>query len=260
MRLGGRSVADYVRLPVDEARAALAALDFPERERPVADRLRHEIVSRLGFLESVGLGYLSLDRPTTTLSGGEAQRLRLAGQIGARMQGILYVLDEPSVGLHAARQRAAAGDPEGDPRPRQHGGGGRARRGDDPRRRLRGGPRRGRGRARRPADVPGTARPARRQPDRPLHARRAADPGARPRRRPAARPPAHPGRHRAQPAGHRRGHPPRRPHRGHRGERLRQVHPGGGHPPPRAGAAPARRRRRARQTPRARGRGRRSTR
>jgi excinuclease ABC subunit A len=101
VRLGGRSVADYVRLPVDRAKEALAAVEFAERERPVADRLMQEILSRLGFLEAVGLGYLSLDRPTTTLSGGEAQRLRLAGQIGARMQGILYVLDEPSVGLHA---------------------------------------------------------------------------------------------------------------------------------------------------------------
>ena len=101
VRLGGRSLADYVRLPVDGARAALAAVEFAERERPVADRLLHEILSRLGFLDAVGLAYLSLDRPTTTLSGGEAQRLRLAGQIGARMQGILYVLDEPSVGLHA---------------------------------------------------------------------------------------------------------------------------------------------------------------
>jgi excinuclease ABC subunit A len=101
VRVGGRSLADYVRQPVDQARAALAALEFPERERPVADRLLHEIGSRLRFLEAVGLSYLSLDRPTTTLSGGEAQRLRLAGQIGARMQGILYVLDEPSVGLHA---------------------------------------------------------------------------------------------------------------------------------------------------------------
>jgi excinuclease ABC subunit A len=101
VRLGGRSLADYVRLPVDQARAALAALEFPARETAVGDRLQQEIVSRLRFLEAVGLSYLSLDRPTTTLSGGEAQRLRLAGQIGARMQGILYVLDEPSVGLHA---------------------------------------------------------------------------------------------------------------------------------------------------------------
>jgi len=105
VRVGGRSLADYVQLPVDEARAAFSALEFPERERPVADRLLQEILSRLRFLESVGVGYLSLDRPTTTLSAGEAHRIRLAGQIGARMQGILYVLDEPSVGLHQRDNR-----------------------------------------------------------------------------------------------------------------------------------------------------------
>jgi excinuclease ABC subunit A len=100
VRLLGRTVAEYVRLGVREAREVLAGLVFGEREKPVADRLMQEIVDRLVFLESLGLGYLTLDRPTTTLSGGEAHRIRLATQIGARMQGILYVLDEPSVGLH----------------------------------------------------------------------------------------------------------------------------------------------------------------
>jgi excinuclease ABC subunit A len=100
VRLQGRTVADYVRLSLREARAVLGSLVFGERERPVADRLLREIEGRLAFLESLGLGYLTLDRPTTTLSGGEAHRIRLATQIGARMQGILYVLDEPSVGLH----------------------------------------------------------------------------------------------------------------------------------------------------------------
>jgi excinuclease ABC subunit A len=100
VRLQGRTVADYVRLSLREAREVVAGLVFGERERPVADRLLHEIEGRLAFLDSLGLGYLTLDRPTTTLSGGEAHRIRLATQIGARMQGILYVLDEPSVGLH----------------------------------------------------------------------------------------------------------------------------------------------------------------
>ncbi len=100
VRLLGRTVAEYVRLSLREAREVVGALVFGERERPVADRLLQEIVGRLVFLESLGLGYLTLDRPTTTLSGGEAHRIRLATQIGARMQGILYVLDEPSVGLH----------------------------------------------------------------------------------------------------------------------------------------------------------------
>jgi len=100
VRLQGRTVAEYVRLSLSEARAVLGGLAFGERERPVADRLLQEIEGRLAFLESLGLGYLTLDRPTTTLSGGEAHRIRLATQIGARMQGILYLLDEPSVGLH----------------------------------------------------------------------------------------------------------------------------------------------------------------
>ena len=100
VRVGGRSVAEYVKLTVAEAVQALLAVTLPEREKVVADRLISEIVSRLRFLEAVGVGYLALDRPTTTLSGGEAHRIRLAAQIGARMQGVLYVLDEPSVGLH----------------------------------------------------------------------------------------------------------------------------------------------------------------
>jgi excinuclease ABC subunit A len=100
VRLGGHSIADIVRLTLAEARESLPALPVAERERPVADRLVQEITARLTCLESVGLGYLTLDRPTTTLSSGEAHRLRIATQIGARLQGILYVLDEPSVGLH----------------------------------------------------------------------------------------------------------------------------------------------------------------
>jgi excinuclease ABC subunit A len=100
VRIGGRSLADYVRLPVSEALAVFERLDFAERERPVADRLLQEIGNRLRFLDSVGVGYLTLDRPTSTLSAGEARRVRLASQISARLRGILYVLDEPSVGLH----------------------------------------------------------------------------------------------------------------------------------------------------------------
>ena len=100
VRVAGLSVADVVRLPLSRARETMAELRFPEREQPVAERVVGEILSRLDVLASLGLGYLALDRATTTLSGGEAHRLRLATQIGARMQGLLYVLDEPSVGLH----------------------------------------------------------------------------------------------------------------------------------------------------------------
>src|SRR5262249_61594200 len=103
--LGGRAFAAYVRLPVAAALPALSGPTFAARQRPVADRLLHEITSRLKFLDSVGVGYLTLDRPTTTLSGGEAHRIRLATPIGARLQGILYVLDEPSVGLHQKDNR-----------------------------------------------------------------------------------------------------------------------------------------------------------
>ncbi|HXY38923.1 MAG TPA: excinuclease ABC subunit UvrA, partial [Vicinamibacteria bacterium] len=100
VQLAGHSVADIVRLPLGRAKETLGALEFSERERQVAERITGEILSRLEVLLSLGLGYLTLDRATTTLSGGEAHRLRLATQIGARMQGLLYVLDEPSVGLH----------------------------------------------------------------------------------------------------------------------------------------------------------------
>jgi excinuclease ABC subunit A len=100
VRVGDRSVADFVRLPLQAAREAFAGITFAERERPVGERLIGEVLSRIDVLLSLGLGYLTLDRATTTLSGGEAHRLRLATQIGARMQGLVYVLDEPSVGLH----------------------------------------------------------------------------------------------------------------------------------------------------------------
>ncbi len=100
VRVSEKSLADIVRLPLAEARETLGALSFEERERPVGERLVEEMLGRLDVLVSLGLGYLTLDRATTSLSGGEAHRLRLATQIGARMQGLLYVLDEPSVGLH----------------------------------------------------------------------------------------------------------------------------------------------------------------
>jgi excinuclease ABC subunit A len=100
VRLRGRAIADIVGRSISDALPVFASLEFGERERPVGARLVDEILARLRLLEALGLGYLTLDRPTTTLSGGEAHRIRLATQIGARMQGILYVLDEPSVGLH----------------------------------------------------------------------------------------------------------------------------------------------------------------
>jgi excinuclease ABC subunit A len=78
----------------------LKELSLSAREKKIAERVLKEINARLGFLLDVGLDYLSLDRPAATLSGGEAQRIRLATQIGSGLTGVLYVLDEPSIGLH----------------------------------------------------------------------------------------------------------------------------------------------------------------
>jgi excinuclease ABC subunit A len=96
----GLSIADYTSFPLDRALTAARAMNFTGRDRIIADRLQREIIERLQFLVDVGLGYLSLDRSAATLSGGEGQRIRLATQIGSRLRGVLYVLDEPSIGLH----------------------------------------------------------------------------------------------------------------------------------------------------------------
>jgi excinuclease ABC subunit A len=100
VKVGGLSIADFTALPLRRALDAGAKLEFSKREAMIAERLRKEIVERLQFLVAVGLGYLALDRNAATLSGGEGQRIRLATQIGSRLRGVLYVLDEPSIGLH----------------------------------------------------------------------------------------------------------------------------------------------------------------
>ena len=100
--IGGedRSIAEFTALSLERALTG-ARGDALYRARPiVADRLQREIIERLEFLNAVGLDYLSLDRSAATLSGGEGQRIRLATQIGSRLRGVLYVLDEPSIGLH----------------------------------------------------------------------------------------------------------------------------------------------------------------
>ncbi len=97
---GGRNIAEVCALPINEAAEFLRGLELSSRERQIAERVLKEIQERLRFLLDVGLDYLSLDRPSATLSGGEAQRIRLATQIGAGLVGVLYVLDEPSIGLH----------------------------------------------------------------------------------------------------------------------------------------------------------------
>ena len=96
----GLSIADFTAMPLTGALDTVREFHFSERERLITDRLQREIIERLEFLNAVGLGYLSLDRSAATLSGGEGQRIRLATQIGSRLRGVLYVLDEPSIGLH----------------------------------------------------------------------------------------------------------------------------------------------------------------
>ncbi|HEY9563466.1 MAG TPA: excinuclease ABC subunit UvrA [Nocardioides sp.] len=97
---GGLNIAELCALPINETAEHLRALDLSARERQIGERVLKEIQERLNFLLDVGLDYLSLDRPSGSLSGGEAQRIRLATQIGAGLVGVLYVLDEPSIGLH----------------------------------------------------------------------------------------------------------------------------------------------------------------
>ena len=100
VKIGGLSIADFTALPLNRALSAAINLKFTARELLVAERIRREIAERLEFLCAVGLTYLSLDRNAATLSGGEGQRIRLATQIGSKLRGVLYVLDEPSIGLH----------------------------------------------------------------------------------------------------------------------------------------------------------------
>jgi excinuclease ABC subunit A len=100
LRFKGRSIAELTALPVKGLRAFFETLQLPAREATIARDALTEIRARLGFLERVGLGYLALDRSAPSLSGGEAQRIRLAAQLGSNLRGVCYVLDEPTIGLH----------------------------------------------------------------------------------------------------------------------------------------------------------------
>jgi len=100
VKFGGIHIGELSRMSVVDAISFLARLELTERERIIASRILKEVTDRLSFLVKVGLGYLTLDRPSLSLSGGEAQRIRLATQMGSSLTGVLYVLDEPSIGLH----------------------------------------------------------------------------------------------------------------------------------------------------------------
>ncbi|MEN3335330.1 MAG: excinuclease subunit [Blastocatellia bacterium] len=100
VRVAGRTIADYTALPILQAVKVFNAIKLNDRDEKIAGLILREIRARMSFLDTVGLGYLTLDRPSATLSGGEGQRIRLATQIGSQLRGVLYVLDEPSIGLH----------------------------------------------------------------------------------------------------------------------------------------------------------------
>ena len=103
--MGGRSIAEVAEMSIADSAAFLGSLELTDRESQIAGRVLKEVDARLAFLLDVGLDYLSLDRAAGTLAGGEAQRIRLATQIGSGLVGVLYVLDEPSIGLHQRDNR-----------------------------------------------------------------------------------------------------------------------------------------------------------
>src|SRR5699024_3322647 len=103
--VGGKSIAELCDLSIQDAKAFLDGVELGEREAAIAAQVLREIHARLGFLLDVGLSYLTMSRAAATLSGGEAQRIRLATQIGSGLVGVLYVLDEPSIGLHQRDNR-----------------------------------------------------------------------------------------------------------------------------------------------------------
>jgi len=109
VRVKGRTISEYVDLPISEALGVCETLQLTDREAIIAERILREIQERLRFLHDVGVGYLTLGRSAATLSGGEGQRIRLATQIGANLTGVLYVLDEPSIGLHQRDNRKLLG-------------------------------------------------------------------------------------------------------------------------------------------------------
>src|SRR5690606_11396793 len=100
VKIAGRSIADVVLMSIEKALDFFQNIETTETERKIADRLLKEIVNRLEYIDRVGLGYLSLNRLTSSLSGGEYQRIKLATSLGSALVGSMYILDEPSIGLH----------------------------------------------------------------------------------------------------------------------------------------------------------------
>ncbi len=100
VKVNGMSIAEFTEMPIAKSLGVAQGIKLAGREAAIAGRVMHEVVERLQFLHAVGLGYISLDRSAASLSGGEGQRIRLATQIGSKLRGVLYVLDEPSIGLH----------------------------------------------------------------------------------------------------------------------------------------------------------------
>ena len=148
--VGGLSIHEFTRMSVTRALEFLDGLELTATERLIGERIIREIRERLTFLDNVGVGYLALDRAAATLCGGEAQRLRLATQIGSQLVGVLYILDEPSIGLHQRDNGKLIATLAAAARPRQHRARGRARRADDAHGRLAGRHGARRRRARRP--------------------------------------------------------------------------------------------------------------
>jgi len=101
VKVGGRSISELVNLPISELKEFFDRLELDEHDALIAKRLLTEIRNRICFLQEVGLSYLTLNRLSSTLSGGESQRINLATSLGSSLVGSLYILDEPSIGLHS---------------------------------------------------------------------------------------------------------------------------------------------------------------
>ncbi|TFG88382.1 MAG: ABC-ATPase UvrA, partial [Candidatus Atribacteria bacterium] len=100
IKIQDKNIGEFAHMPVKDALSFINALKLTDRERTIASRILKEVRDRLHFMEKVGLSYLTIERPSLTLSGGEAQRIRLATQLGSSLTGVLYILDEPSIGMH----------------------------------------------------------------------------------------------------------------------------------------------------------------